>query len=141
MEDTEISKAEQDVTKYQDQEKEAENEDVTEDVEVDNENDADNHTTEGSGAPGSSNSANPKPPTEASGTYQSSTSSKEIVDGFLSGAAPKDGLWDLLDLSFGAGLLPTQRVMAFKSSGPYGQIGMVIDTEIPRCPIFRIRKK
>jgi len=37
-------------------------------------------------------------------------------------------------------LLSTQRVIAFKSSGPYGQIGMVIDTEIARCPIFRIRK-
>jgi hypothetical protein len=142
MDNTEISKAESDVAMYEEQGKAADAEDVTEDKEVDNENDSDNHETnaEGPRASGPTNSANPKPPTVGSGASQSSTSTKELVDAFVSGAAPKDGLWDPLDLSFGAGLLPTQRVIAFKSSGPYGQIGMVIDTEIPRCPIFRIRK-
>jgi hypothetical protein len=142
MDNTEISQAKQDVSNYQQQEKEAEAEDVTEDMEVDDEDNPNNYktNTEGSGASGSTTSANPKPPTGGSGTSESSTSTKDLVDAFLSGAAPKAGLWAPLDLTYGAGLLPTQRVVAFKSSGQFGQIGMVIDTEIPRCPIFRIRK-
>jgi hypothetical protein len=142
MEDAEISKAEHDVTKYQQQENEAAAEDVTDEMEIDDEDNADNPkpTTEGSGAAGSSNSTNPHATTGGSGPSPTNTSTNELAEAFLSGKAPNKNLWTPLDLSYSAGLLSSQKVVSYKSSGLHGKVAIVIDTEIPGCPIFRIRK-
>jgi len=57
---------------------------------------------------------------------------KERVD------TPKHG--SALDLTRGAGLRVSQAVVGYKSSGPFGQVGIVGDVEIEDHPIFRVRK-
>jgi hypothetical protein len=142
MEDAEISKAEHDVTKYQQQENEAAAEDVTDEMEIDDEDNPDHPkpTTEGSRAAGPSNSTNPQATTGGSRPSPTNTSTNELAEAFLSGKAPNEDLWTPLDLSYSAGLLPSQKIVGYKSSGLHGKVAIVIDTEIPGCPIFRIRK-
>ncbi|KIM93147.1 hypothetical protein OIDMADRAFT_61934 [Oidiodendron maius Zn] len=132
IDDAEISQAEQEMTTCQRQEAEADAEDVTDEMEVDGE---DPTTTEGSGASGN----NPTT-TEGSGASRNSTSTKELLDAFASGRGPPPGLYECPDLSLGAGLRSTQRIVAYKSSGPFGKVAIVADAEIPSCPIFRIMK-
>ena len=135
IDDAEILQAETDMTTCQRQEAEADAEDVTDEMEVDEENSNQPMNTAGSGASGN-NPTN----TEVSGASGNSTSTKELLDGFASGLGPRPGLYECPDLSLGAGLRSTQRIVAYKSSGPFGKIAIVADAEIPSCPIFRIIK-
>ncbi len=62
-----------------------------------------------------------------------------IITALLKGMSVKN-LIDPVTLSHGIGLEDTQAIVAYKSSGPSGKVGIVCDTQVPKCPIFRIMK-